>query len=175
MKFSVKKIQADVHHGPITFEENIDVSELMQLKKTDIRHIDTVFVHGICFVEKDEIVFNYNIEGEMTLPCARTLVDVLYPFRFRATEIFSTELIEPGEDDEEEIHFIAKDVIDLKPFILETIVLQMPYRVFSEDAAIEDGEGWSFYTEEEFETEEEEKVDPRLAKLQQLLDDKNQE
>lgn len=171
MKFSVKKIQADVHHGPISFEQYVDVSELLELRNSDIRHIDQVQVYGMCVVENNEIVFDYTIAGEMILPCARTLVDVTYPFRFRATEIFTTKQAEANE--EEEIHFVAEDVIDLKPYILETIVLQMPYRVFAKDAKVDDGEGWSFYTEDTFAEKEKKKIDPRLAKLQQLLDDED--
>lgn len=169
LKFSIKKLRANVDHGPISFEQRIDVAELVQLPNNDIRQIDTVLVHGMCVVENNEIVFSYTIEGEMILPCARTLVDVTYPFRFRATEIFTTKFAEA--DEEEEIHFVAEDIIDLKPYILETILLQMPYRVFSEEKVIEDGEGWSFYTEESYAKEVEEKIDPRLAKLQQLLDE----
>lgn len=169
MKFSVEKIKADVHHGPISFEQPVDVSELLELPNSDIRQVDTVQVYGMCVVENNEIIFDYTIAGEMTLPCARTLVDVTYPFRFRATEIFTTKQTEANE--EEEVHFIGEDVIDLQPYILETIVLQMPYRVFAENAEIEDGEGWSFYTEDSFAKKEKERIDPRLAKLQQLLND----
>lgn len=169
LKFSIKKLRANVDHGPVSFEQRVDVAELEQLPNNDIRRIGTVFVHGMCVVENNEIVFSYMVEGEMILPCARTLVDVAYPFRFRANEIFTTKLAEA--DEEEEIHFVAEDIIDLKPFILETILLQMPYRVFSDEEVIEDGEGWSFYTEDSYAKEVEEKIDPRLEKLQKLLDE----
>lgn len=170
MRFSVKKIEADVNHGPISFEQPVDVSELVDLPNNDIRRIDPLQVHGICVVENDEIIFSFTIEGEMILPCARTLVDVSYPFKFRSTEIFTTKF--EKADEEEEIHFVAEDVIDLKPYIIETILLQMPYRVFSDEKVTEDGEGWAFHTEDSFSKEEAERIDPRLAKLQQLLDDK---
>lgn len=169
MKFSVQQIKATSHEGPISFEETIDVSELVDLKNNDIRQIDPVRVEGICTVEKNEVVFSFTMKGKMILPCARTLVDVSYPFQFRATEIFTTVLSKA--DEEEEIHFIADDVIDLRPFILEAIVLQMPYRVFSDEKMIEEGEGWSFFTEDEMAKKDAERIDPRLAKLQKLLDD----
>lgn len=173
MKFSVKKIKADVDNGPISFEQRVDVAELLNLPNNEIRKIDSVDVYGMCVVENNEIVFDYTIAGEMVLPCARTLVDVTYPFRFRATEIFTTKHMEANE--EEEIHFVEDDIIDLKPYILETILLQKPYRVFSDEKVIEDGEGWSFYTEDSFAEKEKKKIDPRLAKLQKLLDDDDDE
>ena len=173
MKFSVKKIKANINHGPISFEQSLDVSELKDSPNNDIRQIEPVQVSGICIVENNEIVFSYTVEGEMILPCARTLVDVTYAFRFRSTEIFTTVLSEA--DEEEEIHFVEEDVIDLKPYIKETILLQMPYRVFSEEAVVEDGEGWSFFTEDMLEEKEKEQIDPRLAKLQKLLNDEEKE
>lgn len=173
MKFSVKQIKGNVEHGPISFEQYVNVSELLDLPNNEIRKIDSVQVYGMCVVENNEIVFDYTIVGEMILPCARTLVDVAYPFRFRTTEIFTTKQIEMNDD--EEIHFIESDEIDLKPYILETILLQKPYRVFSDEAVIEDGDGWSFYTEDTFAEEQKDKIDPRLAKLQQLLDENDEE
>ena len=59
---------------------------------------------------------------------------------------------------------------------MENIILSMPYRVFSEEKAIEDGEGWSFFIEDDYEETQQDTIDPRLAKLQSLLDnDKNNE
>src|SRR5690625_3240987 len=134
------------HEASLSFKQVVDVQELSTLKNNDIRHIDDVEVVGICTVDKSEIIFSYTVSGEMTLPCARTLVDVLYPFRYEATEIFTT--VAAKADEEEEIHFIQDDIIDLKPYILETILLQMPYRVFSNEKMIESGDGWSFYSED---------------------------
>jgi len=173
LKFSVQQLKANAHEGAISFEETVNVSELAELKNNDIRQIGSVFVHGICTLEKNEIVFSYTIEGKMILPSARTLVDVAYPFRFQATEIFTTERHQA--DEEEEIHFVADDIIDLKPFILESIVLQMPYRVFSDEEMVEAGEGWSFYTEDELEEKVKKQIDPRLAKLGKLLDKNNED
>lgn len=172
MKFSVEKLKAEAHHGPISFEEYIDVSDLLNLPNNEIREINQVQIYGMIVIESNEIVFDYTIAGEMILPCARTLVDVTYPFRFRATEIFTTKLSKA--DEEEEIHYVSEDTIDLRPYILETIILQKPYRVFAENAEVEGGEGWSFYTEDDFTEKEKDKIDPRLAKLQQLLDKDNQ-
>lgn len=170
MKFSVQQIKQEAYEGPITFEQQLDVSELLELPNNEIIEITEVLVYGMCVIENNEIVFSYTIEGEMVLPCARTLAEVPYPFRFRATEIFTTKASKA--DEEEEIHYVEEEIIDLRPYILETILLQKPYRVFAEDAEVEGGEGWSFYTEDSFEEEKKKKIDPRLAKLQKLLDDK---
>ncbi len=173
MKFSIQQIKNEAFEGPVTFEEKLDVSELLSLPNNEIIDIGEVFVYGMYVLENHEIIFSFTIEGEMILPCARTLVEVNYPFRFRGTEIFTTKASVAAK--EEEIHHVTEEVIDLRPYILETILLQKPYRVFAENAEVQDGEGWSFYTEDRFEEEKKQKVDPRLAKLQKLLDEKKDE
>lgn len=171
MKFSIQEIKAAAHEGPISIQQTIDASELEQIPSIDIRKIGDVLVEGIITVEKNEIVFSFSMVGNMILPCARTLVDVDYPFHFRATEIFTNVYSEAEED--EDVHYVAEDEIDLRPFVYENIILQMPYRVFSDEEMIEEGEGWSFFTEEELTEKKADQMDPRLEKLQQFLDRNN--
>lgn len=170
LKFSVQQIKATAQEGPLSFKEKVDASELANIPSLDIREIGMVDVEGFCTIEKNDIIFSFTIEGEMILPCARTLVDVNYPFKFQATEIFTTD--KRVADEEEDIHFIEDDFIDLTPYIFENIVVQMPYRVFSDEKMIEEGEGWSFYTEDEFDEMKKQKIDPRLEKLQQFFNNK---
>lgn len=169
MKFSITNLRNETYVGAVSFDELVDVSDL-KLLNNDIRDINTVRVKGICTMDKEELVFSFSINGEMTLPCARTLVDVLYPFDIRATEIFTTALEVEEEDEEDGVHQILEETLDLTPYIKENIVLAMPYRVFSDEKAIEGGEGWSFSMEDDYEKKKQETIDPRLAKLQRLLD-----
>lgn len=169
MKFSITNLRNETYVGAVSFDELVDVSDL-KLLNNDIRDINPVRVKGICTMDKEELVFSFSINGEMTLPCARTLVDVLYPFDIRATEIFTTALEVEEEDEEDGVHQILEETLDLTPYIKENIVLAMPYRVFSDEKAIEGGEGWSFSMEDDYEKKKQETIDPRLAKLQRLLD-----
>lgn len=172
MKFSIDEIKLKASDGPFLFSGEVDVSEI-ETWNNDIIRIDSVFVEGMCTVDKDEFVFSYSIEGMMILPCARTLVEVPYSFKFQATEIFSSA---PSlTDEEDEVHVITNDEIDLTPYIKQTIVLETPYRVFSDEKVIEEGDGWSFYEEDEFRKLQEAKVDPRLEKLKTLFDKKGLE
>jgi len=170
MKFSVTNLRNEAYVGAVSYDELVDVSELETLNN-DIRKIDAVRVKGICTMDKEELIFSFSIKGEMILPCARTLVDVAYPFDIKTTEIFTTALEISEQDEEEGIHQILDETLDLTPYIKENIVLAMPYRVFSDEKALESGEGWSFQTEDDHKKKKEETVDPRLAKLQRLLDD----
>ena len=175
MKFSITEIRNRAVIEPFTFDETVDVSELASSNNNDIRQIDPVQVKGMCTVDKDELIFSFTIEGKMILPCARSLVDVPYSFSIDATEVFTTSPQLDREDEENDVHQLLEETLDLKPYIKENIVLETPYRVFSNEKALDKGEGWSFYMEDEHQEEKRHKIDPRLEKLQQLLKNSDQE
>src|SRR5699024_4091605 len=120
-------------------------------------------------VYKKEIIFNLSIKGEIILPCARTLVDVSHKLDINATEVFSTDSTILA-DNEEEIHQVDCEIIDLAPYIKENIILKISFRVFSEEEVIDEGKDWSYFTEDEKIESDAVKIDPRLEKLQLLLD-----
>ncbi|WP_027963091.1 YceD family protein [Halalkalibacillus halophilus] len=174
MKIALQRIKVN---EPYSFSETVDVSELEQMDN-DIRHIGEVNVNGDANVDKDLYHFRIRIKGTMVLPCARTLVDVPYPFEVEVYEQFTTASYKASE--EEEIHFVDREVLDLMPYIKENILLEVPLRVFSNDTQIEDvvpeQEGFTVLEEdtyleqeaiqhEKFEEESKEKVDPRLSSL----------
>ncbi|WLR52231.1 DUF177 domain-containing protein [Bacillus tianshenii] len=149
-------------------DETIDVSELKDMNK-EIRQISPVHVTGNAHFSGSKITFDLTFDGEMILPCARSLADVKYPFEIDAREIFSLNG-ESYTDEDLEIHGIDGEVLDLKPYIRENILLEIPMQVFSdnpetEGKAPQSGQGWEVVTEEE----QKERIDPRLEKLQQFF------
>jgi len=175
LQFILSQIRKEAHNKPMTFDEQVDISSIKNLHE-DIREAGQAQVFGFCHLDGDEIIFTLNIVGKVVLPCSRTLVDVPYNFHVKATEIFSTSEYYGKKEEEEEIHFLEGEIIELNELILENILLELPYRVVTDDEkaleeAILEGDGWSFSQEEDIEIEEEEKIDPRMKKLQQLLED----
>ncbi|SDQ63331.1 uncharacterized protein SAMN05216232_2871 [Virgibacillus subterraneus] len=175
MKFTLGQIKNNAYNEPFSFDDWVNVSELEALNN-DIREIDSAHVYGTAFDQGNEIVFSFTISGKMILPCARTLVDVPYPFEIKATEIFSESTYYDGEESEDEIHPIDGEVLDLTPYIKENILLEVPYRVFSDDEEAKrhtpvKGNDWEFISEEKTEK----KIDPRLKKLESLLEDNEKE
>ncbi|MFG6119078.1 YceD family protein [Thalassobacillus sp. B23F22_16] len=173
MKFPLQKLK-QAGDEPFVFEDDVDISELEEMKN-DIRQLPPVQVKGQATMQGEEITFQFTIDGTMILPCARTLVDVEYPFHVDAIEVFSTSPFYE-EEDESEIHPVDGEVLDLTPYIKENVLLEVPFRVFSEkqeayDQAPQEGQGWQLVTEEA----KEKKVDPRMAKLQSLLNDNQKE
>lgn len=175
MKFTVAQIRKSSYNEPLEFEGNVDVSEL-ETMNNDIRRIDPAHVEVTFATEGEEIIASLKIDGEMILPCARTLVDVPYNYQIETSEVFTTSEYYTEADEENEIHPIDGEVLDLMPVIKENILLEVPFRVFSkeanpEGAAPTEGEGWAFVEEEE----KEKTIDPRLKKLESLLENKKKE
>ncbi|WP_018932781.1 MULTISPECIES: YceD family protein [Gracilibacillus] len=170
MKLYIQKLKQS-QGEPVSFREEVDISDIANLEN-DIRRIEPVLVDGTARMDGDDITCDFQIQGTMILPCARTLVDVPYEFSIHAIEFFTTS----SYREEEEVHVVNGEVLDLTPFIKENVLLEMPLRVFADDEKLEantmkEGKGWTLVTEEE----QSEKVDPRLEKLKSLLDDKSNE
>ncbi|TFB23314.1 hypothetical protein E3U55_05710 [Filobacillus milosensis] len=178
MNFSLQKIKRE---APYDFSETVNVSGLERMEN-DIREINDVKVDGEVSVSGETFTFRYSIKGTMTLPCARTLVDVPYDFTVQAVDQFTT--VEYAAKEDEDIHYIDQELLDLLPYIEENILLEVPIRVYSDEATmdniISEGNGWDLLQEDEHEDlkakdeeEEKQKVDPRLSSLKNFFDDKN--
>ncbi|HEX6923401.1 MAG TPA: YceD family protein, partial [Bacillales bacterium] len=69
-----------------------------------------------------------------------------------------------------EIHDIEGEIIDLLPYVKEAILVEKPIRVVGEnEEPLSSGNGWEVVSEEQ----QKNRIDPRLKKLEKLLDDKN--
>lgn len=178
MKFSLQKIKRE---APYDFEDTVNVDELERMEN-DIRSITDVKVKGETTVQGETYTFRYTVKGTMTLPCARTLVDVPYDFEVQAVDQFTTS--EYTAQNDEDIHFIDQEMLDLLPYIKENILLEVPLRVYSDEATIDnivsEGSGWDLLQEDEHldlkakhEEEEKKKVDPRLSSLKKFFDEKD--
>lgn len=112
MKFTIGQIKKNAYNEPFKFDDWVNVFEL-EAMNNDIRKIDPVHVYGTALDQGDDIIFSFSIDGKMILPCARTLVDVPYPFEINATEVFSESIYFDDEELEEEVHPIDGEVLDL--------------------------------------------------------------
>ncbi|ADH99147.1 YceD family protein [Salisediminibacterium selenitireducens] len=174
MKWSVQQLQALRHKG-LQVDESVDMSQIMQVDR-EIRGVTPVLVRGKALFSKESVTFLLQISGSMTLPCARTLNDVEHPFTIQATEIFPLDEWATFEEDDEDVHDLDGQTVNLLPYIQERILLEKPLRVFSDKKAgpaPEEGPGWQLNLNvEEDEESDDTQVDPRLKKLEQFFDKK---
>ncbi|OEH93937.1 YceD family protein [Bacillus solimangrovi] len=168
MKWHVSELNKYRKEG-FTFNKTVDVSDLKEFN-AEVREVSPVHVTGEVHFAGAKAIFTMQIKGELILPCARSLADVNYPFEIEAREIFSLNSESYSEDTDEDIHEIDGEVLDLTPIIRENILLEIPMQVFSDNPNSEgkapmSGKGWEVITEEQ----KEERIDPRLEKLQQFF------
>ena len=131
------------------------------LDNTDIISISPVSVKGeVTKNDIGDLELNINVTGELVLPCAVTLKPVKYPFSFELNEIIT----EKNENN------LKKDIntLELKPYLWENILVEIPLRIVSEDAYEKEykGDGWQLINGD---TKKENKNNPFEA-LNQLLD-----
>lgn len=130
-------------------------------ENTDILDIADVSVKGVVTkIDTGDLELNISVDGVMTLPCSITLKPVKYPFSIKIDEII---------DDKDENN-LKKDenTLELKSYLWENIVVEIPLRIVSSDAYEKEykGEGWQLVKDGE---EKVSKNNPFEA-LNQLLD-----
>ncbi|OLO40781.1 hypothetical protein BTR23_04730 [Alkalihalophilus pseudofirmus] len=168
MKWTVQQLNGLKSKG-LTIDEMVDLNEL---KKIDpqIREISPVHVTGEAIFSKNLISFPLDIKGEMTLPCSRSLLDVKFPFHIQVKEVFSLDdYAWVSEDEAEDVHTLEGDTLDLVPYIMEHILLEIPLQLISEKAdekGLQSGQDWELITEEN----KQDRIDPRLADLAKFFD-----
>lgn len=154
----------------VSFDEELsfdlhDFKKLDRLK--DLRHVIVKGTgHYDCSSQRFEA--DLNLTGEMIVPCAVTLEDVVVPFETSGHEVFSFLNTE-----DEDIHECRKDFLDLYPVIFQLIMSEVPLKVVKEGAKYPKGDGWEVLTEEEYRNRERNEIDPRLAKLKEFKFEEN--
>lgn len=131
------------------------------INSTEIMNPFCIHVNG--FITKSTLEgfdIQIQVDGVMELPCSITLKPVSVPFSIEI-EGNLDELLEEIEENHKKI----ENSIDLLPIIWENILMEIPMKVTSPDAYSTkvEGNGWKFVTEEE------EEINPALAKLKDLL------
>ena len=151
----------------VEINEEIDFSDAVK-RNPDIRKLSKVTVSGkgTIYPTARTMEFDLMIKGEMTLSCALTLDDVLYPFEATLNPVFTWDQEKYDEDSED---YLVKDTIELACAIWQEIFIQIPLRVVKEGAHDElANKGIEILTEEVLEKEDKTKFDPRFSILEKL-------
>ncbi len=132
-----------------------------KLKNSEIIELNNVKIKG--YINKNSLndyEINIIIKGTMVLPCSITLKPVNHEFETEIKGNLDEIFKEFGQICEKN-----QKTIDILPIIWENILMEIPIKVVSDDISDvkTSGNGWELITEEE------EKVNPNLAKLKDLL------
>jgi uncharacterized protein len=136
---------------PIEVNYELNLSEYLD-KMPDVKAISMVKISGNGYeLGFDEYVFSLDIKCELTMTCAISLEDVLYPLDFHTDEIFKTE-----NNDGDDVNLVTNE-INLDDVVLSNIIMRIPMKVVKDGA--------TFNSEEE----KEEYINPAFADLKKYL------
>lgn len=122
--------------------------------------------------EGEEVLVLGQLSTKIVFACSRCLTefkqDVVVPFRERFVLSENVQSIEKDEelvDESEEIHFVRDSKVDLEPYVIETIMLGLPFIPLCNDACRGLCSVCGTNLNEHSCDCKQEKVDPRLAGL----------
>ena len=146
---------------------NIDEDIKLLTRENDlgIQKIENLHLKGkITYNELEELELHLLLTGTMYLLDAMTLEEI--PYEFNAD---IEESIAENETNIEKYIDKSKNILDIQEILWENIVLEVPIRVKKDDTMVSlEGEGWQLNKEDK------EEIDPRLAKLTELLKDRKE-
>ncbi len=153
----------------VEFEEDVTIDDDAFQKNSRINRVCDVHVEGSGYLneEEDSFFLSMDIDGVMIVPDAITGKEIEYPFDTHTEEVYSFV-----DRDEDGVRLVDNDIVDTYQAVVDAIFMEVPMQVTH--ASKEDypqGDGWRIVTEEEYQKGQEDKRDPRLAKLKELLKD----
>ncbi|TDQ42311.1 YceD family protein [Aureibacillus halotolerans] len=167
MKWHINELLRN--HEMYSFDETLELTSVIKQLSPDVREATPFRIVGTGYESEGRYVFQLKISGTLTLPCARSLADVEYPLSFQTIELFSlaNNPSDYDEDWDDDLHPIVDGTVDLYPFIAESIVLQIPMKVYKDEIpedspAPQKGSDWEIVNQKE----KTNSIDPRFASLQ---------
>ena len=156
MKIYLKDLMniMDVRTYPIHIETH-EVNDLFLRRLEDVEG-DISFYYGA----NDELRISYQLSGTMICPDAVTLEDVEVPFDLKEDE--------PVVHKEEEDGFLFNESTESEELAVHIILPEAPIKVVkNKKIEYSRGDGWSFVSEEDYESSRKDEIDPRLQKLRE--------
>ena len=149
--------------GTIIIDDAIDI----KIKDTSlgIKKLEGLHLLGkVTYNDFEELELKLKLKGTMYLQDAITLEEIPYDFE---SDIEAS--IAENEINLEKYIDKSQNTLDIQEILWENIVLEVPIRVRKDNSDISlEGEGWQLNKEEK------EEIDPRLAKLTELLKDRKE-
>lgn len=144
---------------PITLDEDV-VFDSKYYENTMIKKMDKFHVKGKIFYNlSEDIEVDLQVTGDLYLEDAVTLEEVLYPI-----DIKIAGNLEDLQDKFSETEENMQNTLDKLEFLWENIVLEVPISYTKSSGVKLQGDGWELNK-----SSDEDEIDPRLAKLNDLF------
>ena len=154
---------AELTNGSVTYDNDF-VINADTYKEVGILDLKNLHVTGdISLNSVSMLAVNLIITGIMVIPDSVTTEPVDYPFTSKIEEEYDI-------NDENFLEYYQKEqnILDIMKILWENIVLEVPMRFTTTEDAHLSGDGWSLGEDKN----KDDQIDPRLAKLSELLDRK---
>ena len=154
---------AELTNGSVTYDNDF-VINADTYKEVGILDLKNLHVTGdISLNSVSMLAVNLIITGIMVIPDSVTNEPVEYPFTSKIEEEYDI-------NDENFLEYYQKEqnILDIMKILWENIVLEVPMRFTTTEDAHLSGDGWSLGEDKN----KDDQIDPRLAKLSELLDRK---
>lgn len=176
MKWSLNELKRYLNE-PLTFSDTVDLKKSLMKREEEILDVSPIHVDGILTVNEEDLILHMNVSLKLTLPSARSLEPVLFPMEVSVNEVYIPPTVSYAVADDEEnvIIRLEHDWIDLADSIEDSILLNLPYQVFTEeekeDQKLPSGNNWTVISEDDYRAKKQqsEKIDPRFAGLKDLF------
>lgn len=150
---------------PLEIDKEIEIN-LSEYQNHDIKDLKGLHVLGtVYFTSSDLLKVDLTLTGEMLLQDSVTLEDIIYPLNIKIEEEY--DINEPYF---KEYYEKEQNILDIMAILWENIVLEVPMRLTNSKDINLSGEGWSMGNSHE----KEDNIDPRLADLAKLLDERKE-
>ena len=168
MKWTRSELTADDALN-VTFDEAPEISDEAFRNNSRINSVKDVRVQGRGFLDEENDCFRVfmTVSGTMLVPDAVSGEEIEYPFETESEEVYAF-----GPSDEDGVRTAQGDEVDLLEAVVDDIILEVPmqYSVIDPED-YPSGDGWRVITEEEYQRSQEERMDPRLAKLKEYKEE----
>ena len=152
---------AELTNGSVTYDNDflIDADTYKEVGILDLKNLHVT--GDISLNSVSMLAVNLTVTGIMVIPDSVTTEPVDYPFTSKIEEEYDI-------NDEFFLEYYQKEqnILDIMKILWENIVLEVPMRfTLAKDAHLS-GDGWSLGEDKN----KDDQIDPRLAKLAELLD-----
>ncbi len=154
-EFYFKELNAYVD-VPLEVAGEIDLEGELVHRTNRIIEASEIDVQGYITNTGGEYAVDLNLKVDLILRSSRSLEPVSYTHEVQVLELYVTTppSTEEEEGSDEIVFLIEDDFIDLKPMIVDNIVVSLPTQIFTQeelkDNVMPEGEDWEVISEDEY-------------------------
>ncbi|NVY96906.1 DUF177 domain-containing protein [Lactobacillus sp. DCY120] len=167
----------------LEIDQTFDVQEHLQIRDPEIIALTPVLVQGSLTWKKPFFWGDFHVQTQLTYPSTRSLTPVELKLDFMIHEAYTNvseqQLTSEEREQAEVLLFVAHDELDFLKVLEDNLLLSIPTQVLTlqeqNSEVMPAGKQWTVMSEEQYQQQQENKVNPELAKLKSLFPQEDQD